>query len=168
MFPKTQRTRARCTRALGGQKTQVLRDGPFYTWPDTELRILGAGVSVHLTYGNNDGKVGIYTNRACEFNHEQRTNEFTVCVYKYVCVRMYIPCVCIVIRLCVRTNRCPCVDDGMRVCLLRMRVSCFSSYLCVCTCVYVFLCVWCVCVCVCVCRNICGYILYVYMSINRN
>jgi hypothetical protein len=36
-----------------------------------DTRILGAGVSVHLTYGDNDGIVGIYTNRACEFNHEQ-------------------------------------------------------------------------------------------------
>ena len=58
-----------------------------YTWPDTDLRILrilDAGVSVHLlTYDGNDGKVGI-GNRACEFNHEQRTNEFTVCVYTWV------------------------------------------------------------------------------------
>ena len=51
-----------------------------------DTRRLGAGVSVHLTYDDDKRRrKSRYTNRACEFNHEQRTNEFTVCVYTCGC-----------------------------------------------------------------------------------
>lgn len=113
-----------------------------------DTRILDAGVSVHLTYGDNDGKVGILIVLANSTTNNEQTN---------------LPCACI--NTCVyrvyrdtfvreRADRCPCVDDGMHVMSF--------TYARVCVCGYVRLFVFYVCMCVCesVCAEIFAIIYY--------
>jgi len=91
-FLKTQRTRARGTRALDGQKTQVLRDGPLHLagYGPKDTRRLGAGVSVHLTYDddNGDGRIGILIVLANSTTNNEQTNLPCACIR--VGVRMYV------------------------------------------------------------------------------
>jgi len=61
-------------------------------------RILGAGVSVHLNV-RRQRRESRCINRACKFNHEERTNEFTV--YMYACMYIYV-CVCVRVYVCAR------------------------------------------------------------------
>jgi len=87
---------------------------------------------------DNDGKVGILIVLANSTTNNEQTNLPCACVHGYVCV-----CVCVIRGYVVRERAGPCVTT-------------------VCACMFPDMCVR-----VYVCR-ICDYILYVYMSINRN